>query len=109
VYSAIADPTRRAILELLRDKSSLTAGEIAAQFSRISRPAVSKHLGVLRESRLVHASEEGREWHYTLDPAPLADVYENWLRGFAPLWDESLTRLKRNAERPSTKAARRKR
>lgn len=98
-FSAIADPTRRAILELLRDDSSLTAGEIAARFPDISRPAVSKHLAVLRGARLLRVREQGREWHYTLDPGPLADVYEQWLRGFVPLWDESLRRLKRKAER----------
>ena len=76
----------------------MTAGEIAARFPRLSRPAVSKHLGVLRRARLVRARERGREWHYTLDPRPLAEVYYEWLRGFAPLWEESLKRLKRQAE-----------
>jgi len=105
-FSALADPTRRAILEILRDELSLTAGQIAAQFPAISRAAVSKHLGLLREARLVRVREEGREWHYTLDPGPLEQVYEHWLGSFAPLWDESLTRLKRTAERPPPGAAR---
>lgn len=105
-FSALADPTRRAILEILRDQPSLTAGQIAAEFPAISRAAVSKHLGVLRQARLVLVREEGREWHYTLDPGPLAEVYEHWLGSFAPLWDETLRRLKRTAERPSPKAVR---
>jgi DNA-binding transcriptional ArsR family regulator len=105
-FSALADPTRRAILEILRDELSLTAGQIAAQFPAISRAAVSKHLGLLREARLVRVREEGREWHYTLDPGPLAEVYEHWLGSFAPLWDETLGRLKVAAERPPPKAAR---
>lgn len=105
-FSALADPTRRAILEVLRDELSLTAGQIAAQFPAISRAAVSKHLGLLREARLVRVREEGREWHYTLDPGPLAEVYEHWLGSFAPLWDETLSRLKVTAERPPPKAAR---
>ena len=50
--------------------------------------------------------EQGREWHYTLDPGPLAQVHEHWLGSFAPLWDQSLTRLKRTAERPPPDAAR---
>jgi DNA-binding transcriptional ArsR family regulator len=100
-FSALADPTRRAILEILRDEQSLTAGQIAGEFPAISRAAVSKHLGFLREARLVRVREVGREWHYTLDPGPLAEVYEHWLRSFAPLWDETLSRLKRSAERPS--------
>ena len=105
-FTAIADPTRRAILDLLRDEPSLTAGQLAQRFPHMSRPAVSKHLALLREARLVQAREEGREWHYTLDPTPLADIYENWLREFAPLWDESLSRLKRRAERPRKRGTR---
>jgi DNA-binding transcriptional ArsR family regulator len=105
-FSALADPTRRAILEILRDELSLTAGQIAAQFPAISRAAVSKHLGVLRDAHLVRVREEGREWHYTLDPGPLAEVYEQWLVSFAPLWDQTLSRLKVTAERPPLKAAR---
>ena len=105
-FSALADPTRRGILEILRDEPSLTAGQIAAEFPAISRAAVSKHLGVLRDARLVRVREQGREWHYTLDPGPLAQVYQHWLGSFAPLWDESLVRLKRTAERPPPDAAR---
>jgi DNA-binding transcriptional ArsR family regulator len=98
-FSALADPTRRAVLDLLRRTSSLTAGEIAAEFPNISRPAVSKHLGVLRDAGLVHVREQGREWHYQLDARPLAEIYENWLRLFAPLWDASLEQLKNQVER----------
>jgi len=103
-FSALADPTRRAILEILRDELSLTAGQIAAQFPAISRAAVSKHLGLLREAHLVRVREEGREWHYTLDPGPLAEVYEQWLRSFAPR-DQTLSQLKVTAERPPLKTA----
>ena len=98
-FPALADPTRRAILDLLRVEETLTAGAIAAEFPEISRPAVSKHLGVLRNAELVRVRETGREWHYTLDARPLADVYENWFGPFAPLWDQSLKRLKRKVEK----------
>jgi DNA-binding transcriptional ArsR family regulator len=97
-FGALADPTRRSILDLLRGQPSLTAGEIAARFPRVSRAAVSKHLRVLREARLVRARERGREWHYSLDARPLATVYREWLGSFAPYWEESLGRLKRRAE-----------
>jgi DNA-binding transcriptional ArsR family regulator len=97
-FPALADPTRRAILVLLREERTLTAGSIAAAFPNISRPAVSKHLGVLRDAELVRAQETGREWHYTLDPGPLADVYENWFGEFAPLWDQGLRNLKNTVE-----------
>ncbi len=99
-FGALADPTRRAILDLLRERETLTAGQIASHFPRVSRAAVSKHLGVLRRARLVKAREAGREWHYRLDARPLADVYNAWLSAFAPFWDESLQRLKQQAERP---------
>lgn len=97
-FAALADPTRRSILELLRERPTLTAGAIAARFPRVSRAAVSKHLRVLRQARLVKARERGRERHYSLDPRPLGAIYEGWLAGFAPFWEQSLERLKRRAE-----------
>jgi DNA-binding transcriptional ArsR family regulator len=99
VFGALADGTRRAILELLRDSQPLTAGDIAARFTRISRPAVSKHLRVLRDARLVTAEERGREVHYSLDARPLRELQQEWLDAFAPHWEESLRRLKRESER----------
>ena len=97
-FAALADPTRRAVLDLLRERRSLTAGEIAARFPQISRAAVSKHLGVLRRARLVKARQRGREWHYRLDPRPLQAMYREWLSSFAPYWEESLQRLKQQVE-----------
>ncbi|HMK11370.1 MAG TPA: metalloregulator ArsR/SmtB family transcription factor [Acidimicrobiales bacterium] len=97
-YAALADPTRRAILELLRDEPGANAGQIASRFPHITRPAVSKHLRVLREAELVTAEEQGREWKYQIDPQPLADIYFGWLQTFAPMWEEGLDRLKRQVE-----------
>jgi DNA-binding transcriptional ArsR family regulator len=99
VFGALADQTRRGILELLRDREGMTAGQIAANFQRISRPAVSKHLRVLRDAGLVQWQERGREIHYALDVQPLADVQRGWLEQFAPMWEGSLQRLKQQAER----------
>jgi DNA-binding transcriptional ArsR family regulator len=73
---AIADPVRREILEMLRD-GPRTAGTIAAAFA-MSRPAVSRHLRVLREHGLVHDDLRGRERVYRLDTGPLAPI-EAWL------------------------------
>ena len=98
VFGALADPTRRAILDLLREQPTLTAGAIASRFPRVSRAAVSKHLGVLRRAGLVKARQHGREWRYALDPRPLAEIYRDWLASFAPLWEESLERLRRQVE-----------
>jgi DNA-binding transcriptional ArsR family regulator len=72
VAAAIADPVRREILEMLRG-DRFTAGAIAARFA-ISRPAVSRHLRVLRDSGLVSGETRGRERYYALNTAPLHDL-----------------------------------
>jgi DNA-binding transcriptional ArsR family regulator len=87
---AIADPVRRDILVLLRS-GPLTAGAIAARFD-ISRPAVSRHLRVLRESGLVVDRAEGRQRVYRLDVAPLVEV-DAWLGQFRPGWSGRLDAL----------------
>jgi DNA-binding transcriptional ArsR family regulator len=90
--AAIADPIRRRVLELVRD-AEVPAGEIAAQFP-VSRPAVSRHLRVLREAGLVQERRAGRERLYRADPAPLAEL-RAWLDGY---WAGRLDALKRLAE-----------
>jgi DNA-binding transcriptional ArsR family regulator len=100
VFGALTDPTRRGILDLLRKRDHMIAGEIAECFPRISRPAVSKHLRVLREAGLVRAVEHGREQRYSLDAGPLGDVQRGWLEQFAPHWEHSLEQLKREVESP---------
>ena len=75
-YDAIADPTRRQLLRLVAE-GERTAGELASQFT-ISRPAVSRHLRVLREAGLVRASARSRERVYALEPAPLNEI-KDWL------------------------------
>ncbi len=90
--AAIADPIRRRVLELVRDEE-LPAGEIAAQFP-VSRPAVSRHLRVLREARLVRERRVGRERRYRADPEPLAEL-RAWLDDY---WAGRLEALKRVAE-----------
>ncbi|MEX2245580.1 MAG: metalloregulator ArsR/SmtB family transcription factor [Dehalococcoidia bacterium] len=97
-FEALADPTRRSILELLRDRGECPAGEIAQRFPQISRPAVSRHLRVLRECGIVTAEEAGREWRYRLAPEGLARAYRNWFERFAPVWEASLQRLKELVE-----------
>ena len=95
VFRAIVDPTRRAILDRLR-AGPANAGALAADF-RQSRPAISKHLKVLRESRLVTEERVGRERIYTLDPVPLQRV-AGWIEGYRSFWQSSLTNLKRYLE-----------
>ena len=95
VFRAIADPTRRAILDRLR-AGPANAGALAGDF-RTSRPAISKHLRVLREARLIVDRRVGRERVYTVDPVPLQRV-AGWLEGYRSFWQSSLNRLKRNLE-----------
>ncbi len=95
VFRAIADPTRRAILDRLR-AGPANAGALAADF-RSSRPAISKHLRVLREARLVVDARIGRERLYRVDPVPLQSV-AGWLEGYRAFWQSSLARLKRHLE-----------
>jgi len=95
VFRAIADPTRRAILDRLR-AGPANAGALAADF-RSSRPAISKHLRVLRDARLVADRRVGRERGYSVKALPLQSV-AGWLGGYRSFWQSSLTQLKRNLE-----------
>ena len=95
-YHAISDRTRRQILDLLQ-KESLTAGVIAQRFRKISRPAVSKHLAVLRRSKLVLIRKQGRERIYTLNAAPLKEI-SDWVNRYQTFWDEQLQSFKKYVE-----------
>jgi DNA-binding transcriptional ArsR family regulator len=95
VFRAIADPTRRAILDRLR-AGPANAGALASDFQQ-TRPAISKHLKVLRESRLITEERMGRERVYTLDPVPLQRV-AGWIEGYRAFWQSSLGHLKRHLE-----------
>lgn len=95
VFRAIADPTRREILALLRGRRR-TVGEIAGKF-RTSRPAISKHLRVLRAAGLVVARRDGTARICELNARPLRAV-DDWLRDYEVFWSESLRSLKRLVE-----------
>jgi DNA-binding transcriptional ArsR family regulator len=90
-FQALADPTRRAVLDLLR-RGSQPAGHIAQVFP-VSRPAISKHLRLLRRAHLVHEHREGRNRVYQLNPEPLRAV-DSWLEHYRSFWSASLTNLK---------------
>jgi DNA-binding transcriptional ArsR family regulator len=104
-FAALADPTRRRIVELLAE-GERSAGELAAQFDT-SRPGVSRHLRVLREHGLVRAREDGARRLYSLDPAPLAEL-DDWLAHYRGFWDNRLDALdtelaRRRKHRTTTK------
>ena len=91
LYRAIADPTRRALLDRLRGGEA-SAGDLASRFSA-SRPSISKHLRLLREARLVSERRQGRQRIYRLNPGPLADV-DGWLAKYRVYWTARLQHLK---------------
>ena len=97
-FAAIADPTRREILELLRDRGVQTAGEIAANFSSVSRPGISRHLRVLRECGVVASIRKGKTQNYVLDARPIAAIRDGWLAGFAEVQSASLAALRKRVE-----------
>ena len=90
-FHALADPTRRAVLDLLR-QGIQPAGQIARAFP-ISRPAISKHLRLLRRAHLVHERREGRHRLYQLNPEPLKAV-DSWLEQYRVFWQANLSSLK---------------
>jgi DNA-binding transcriptional ArsR family regulator len=102
-YAAIADPTRREILGLLRDRGTLTAGEIAARFASVSRPGISRHLRVLRECGVVTTRKRGKAQDYALEPHPLEDIRDGWLAGFGTMPMQSLAALRDRVESDSRK------
>ena len=102
-YRAIADPTRRALLERLAIEGQLCVGDLVEGHD-LTFAAVSQHLQVLRRAKLVTERRVGRERHYSIDAAPLQDV-ARWLAFFATYWESKLDRLEAHLER---KAASRK-
>ena len=90
IFSALADPTRRAILSLIGEHEELTAGEIAAHFDSLGRTAVSSHLRILRLAGLAKERRDGRFRHYSVTSTPadavvafLTSVYQNSLEQLA--------------------------
>jgi DNA-binding transcriptional ArsR family regulator len=103
VFHAIADPTRRQMLDLLaQGEASVT--RIVGAFD-ISQPSISGHLQILREVGLVAVRRDGRQRLYRLSPQPLRDVAD-WVAHYDKFWDEKLDKLgqhleKRRAQKPS--------
>jgi DNA-binding transcriptional ArsR family regulator len=94
-FTALSDPTRRRIVELLAI-GELCAGEIADRFD-VSPPAISQHLKVLREARLVRVRVEAQRRIYALDPEGLAEL-DAWLARVRQFWTDQLDAFKAHAE-----------
>ncbi len=104
-FHAVADRTRRALLDRLRRGEAPVAelvASLAASGVSISRPAVSRHLRVLRDARLVRerrGGTDGRQRVYAVTPAPLREVAQ-WTLAYQAFWDANLAGLKRHLESP---------
>ena len=95
VFAAVADPIRRAILDRLRH-GELCAGALAREFP-VSRPAVSRHVRVLRDAGLVRLRRERQTLHYSLNPEPLAEI-DRWLNSYRVFWSARLQDLRKVVE-----------
>lgn len=98
-WSALADPRRREMLELLRDRPR-PVGELVQRLG-LSQPATSKHLRVLREAGLVMARSDAQRRVYGVNPLPLAEL-DAWLAPYRRLWDERLDALEQHLNRTTT-------
>jgi DNA-binding transcriptional ArsR family regulator len=98
VFSALADPHRRYVVEALAERSDVTATELASELP-VTRQAVTKHLAALREAGLVEATRAGRETRYRLTPQPLEDAV-SWIERVGAQWDARLAALRRHLAPP---------
>jgi DNA-binding transcriptional ArsR family regulator len=94
-WTALADPHRRAVLELLRERPR-AVGELVERL-RLTQPGTSKHLRVLREAGLVSVRQDGQRRVYALRPAPIAEL-DAWLAPYRELWTDSLDALERHLD-----------
>lgn len=95
-FEVLVDPTRRRILDLLRERER-SVGDLVATLT-LSQPGVSKHLRVLREAGLVAVRQDAQRRWYGLNPAPLVEV-DAWLQPYRQLWADRLDALERHLDR----------
>ena len=97
VFAALADPTRRQVVQSLSAGSTVTASALARDLP-VTRQAVAKHLAFLRDAGLVAAERRGRETHYRLTPAPMTEA-ASWMAGVGAEWDDRLESLRAHLAR----------
>ncbi len=97
IWKALADETRRTILDFLRSGPKPTTA-IVEQFPNLSRFAVMKHLDVLRQAALVVTREEGRQRINSLNAVPIRMIYERWVNKYEGIWANALLRIREAAE-----------
>ena len=97
VFAALADPTRRQVVQSLSGGATVTASRLASELP-ITRQAVAKHLAALDHAGLVAAERRGRETHYRLTPAPLTEA-ATWMAAVGAQWDDRLESLRTHLAR----------
>lgn len=93
-FRALGDETRLGLLASLREQGEQRAGDLAARYPRLSRPAISQHLAVLRQAGLVRAERRGTERWYRLEAAPLRALDQGWMAAYRAFWDQRVQRLR---------------
>lgn len=102
VFTALAEPTRRTVLDLLAERER-SAGELAGAFPGLTQPAVSRHLRILRESRLVAVRADGTRRVYSLRPDALAEL-DRWLASYRRFWGGRLDDLEQHLDAKASAA-----
>jgi DNA-binding transcriptional ArsR family regulator len=100
VFKALADPTRRYLMDCLHEENGQTLGELCGRLD-MARQSATQHLGVLEDANLVTTVRRGREKLHYLNPVPLYEIYERWVAKFEQPRLRTLSNLKRRAERKS--------
>src|SRR5437764_14769691 len=97
VFRALADASRRRLLDRLRKDSGLSLNELCAQHD-VSRQAVTKHLAILEAANLVVTVKRGREKLHYLNPVPIAEMYDRWIGKYEPARLSALVQLRQDVE-----------
>ena len=103
VFNAVAEPRRREIVSLLADGVERSVGQMV-ESTKMTQPAVSKHLAVLRSVGVVNVEQRGKERFYSLEPKSLKPLHD-WVKPFEKLWTSQLDRIKQRAEKKAAERA----
>ena len=101
VWKALSDPTRRSILDSLKD-GARTTGDLCEQFPKMGRTGVMKHLDILQRAGLIEVRREGRTRWNSLNPIPIRRIYERWIHPHVGQMASGALRLKRIVESKNT-------
>ena len=98
MFRALADPSRRLLLDRLYERDGQTLGQLCAAMPDMTRFGVMKHLAVLEEAQLITTRKVGREKFHFLNPVPIREIHDRWISKYAEPWAAALVGLKRELE-----------